>query len=298
MLWIALALRANLAAAETTSSLSWVRLDGAESCIAAPALARAVEERLGRTIFVPPSGAQLAVEGRVERGEGDVRWRAVLQLTDPAGAVIGDRVVESRAETCDELGRAAAITIALMIDPVGAEPEPPSELAAAPAVPRWRFGIDASLTGGWGAVPGVGVGGIGLVWVRPPGFVPVVAQGELVPFARTAGVDLARMVGGLQICPLAIAMEDVTLDGCVGVDAGVIFVLASDSPVSATEKVVVQAAGALHLRWRVVGPMVVRAGLHPVVPLRPIQFTTTDGAPLYTAAPLAAYADAGLGLTF
>ena len=59
------------AAAQRTSSLSWVRLEGADQCIGAQELARRVEERVGRRVFVSASQAELSLEGHVER---QLRW--------------------------------------------------------------------------------------------------------------------------------------------------------------------------------------------------------------------------------
>jgi hypothetical protein len=282
-----------------TSSLSWVRLEGAESCLGAPELARAVEAELGRPVFVPPGGAALAVEGRAERGVGV--WRAVLRMTDATGAVLGDRVLESRADTCDELGGVVATTLALMLDPLAPPTEPPPAPPEPPR-PRWRVGVDVALTGGAGTVPGVGIGGVAIFVVRPPRFVPLLVQGELVPFARvpiTGGqIDLARTMGGAQICPFALGQSALTLDLCVGVDAGVVFVLHSTTDLIASEFALVQAHGAAHLRWRVFGPLVARAGLHPIVPLRPVSFSTADGATVYSPAPVAGFLDVGVGLSF
>src|SRR5258708_255178 len=47
-----------------TSSLSWLRMPGSDSCIATQALARSVEERLGRRVFVSAAEADVSVEGR------------------------------------------------------------------------------------------------------------------------------------------------------------------------------------------------------------------------------------------
>src|SRR5690348_567896 len=64
-----------------TSSLSWVRLPGAEGCVATQTLARAAEDRLGRSVFVSAAQADVSVEGRIEpkRGGG---FHAVLTLRD------------------------------------------------------------------------------------------------------------------------------------------------------------------------------------------------------------------------
>jgi hypothetical protein len=65
---------------DQTSSLSWVELPGAEACGGAAALAKPVEQRLGRAALVSPAQADLSIEGRAER-EGD-HFRAVLVLAE------------------------------------------------------------------------------------------------------------------------------------------------------------------------------------------------------------------------
>ena len=50
----------------TTATLGWARLDGAETCIGTQELAQAVEKLLGRSVFVPASEAELAIEGLVD----------------------------------------------------------------------------------------------------------------------------------------------------------------------------------------------------------------------------------------
>ena len=47
-------------------ALNWVRLPGAESCIAASELALRVEERLERRVFVLAPDAELAFDGYVQ----------------------------------------------------------------------------------------------------------------------------------------------------------------------------------------------------------------------------------------
>ncbi len=317
-----------------TSSLSWVRLDGAEGCLAGPALARAVEARLGRAVFVPTSSAEVAVEGRAERVLDDAapRWRAVLRMTDPAGEVVGERVLESRAAACDELGRVATIAIALMIDPVtAAPPEPlpapvpvpalvvapapvpaptpvvapsprpaPTPSRPAPRARAWRVEVDASLVGGLGLVPGVGLGGLGALVVEPPGFVPLVVEGSLVPFARAeaAGVraDFLRATGGVLLCPLALRGARLALRGCVGVDVGALFVLDASPALRATERVLVEGQLALAAQWRVLGPLWLRAGLHLLVPFRAVSFTAPAGDEVYAPGVVAGVLDVGAGL--
>jgi hypothetical protein len=46
-------------------SLNWVRLAGADGCIAPVELANRVEQRLGRTVFVRANDAIVVLEGRI-----------------------------------------------------------------------------------------------------------------------------------------------------------------------------------------------------------------------------------------
>ena len=314
-----------------TSSLSWVRLDGAESCIAGPELARAVEVRLARSVFVATPNAEIVVEGRAERiGVGTAaRWRAVLHITDTSGALVGDRVVESSAVSCDELGRVAAVAIALMIDPVTAPPvtappdttppdttppdtTPPDTTPrdTTPRVPDttpptsdWRFEVDVALFTALGVVPGVGVGGQSTFVIVPPGFVPLLIEGTLIPFARSDGggarTDFLRVVGGVQICPLSLRGARLALRGCVGVDLGAMFVLDASVALREREKVLVNGHLALVGTWRFAGPFLLRAGVHLLVPFRGVAFARQDtGAEIYAQGIVAGMVDLGVGVEF
>lgn len=119
-------------------SLSWVRLPGAESCIAAGALARRVEGRLGRAIFVTASEADLLIEGRIERTAsiGGGGWRATIVTGRRDGTVLGTRHLDEAGLACDAIEDALALSIALTIDPDAARPVPrPAPPAPAVALP-------------------------------------------------------------------------------------------------------------------------------------------------------------------
>src|SRR3954449_1410826 len=92
----AIVCRAQAEEGKRTSSLAWVRLDGAESCIAGSALARSVEERLRRKVFVSASDADISVEGSIgPAAKGG--FRAVLRVTAKDGTILGTREVETRS---------------------------------------------------------------------------------------------------------------------------------------------------------------------------------------------------------
>jgi hypothetical protein len=148
------------AGATKTSSLSWVELPGAESCGGAPAVARAVEQRVGRHAIVSPAQADLSIEGVVERigkasdggGTSDssaiALWQAVVTVRDTTGAELGRREFRSTSPDCAELRDSVTLAISLMIDPDAelralppvtprppTAPAPPSAPAAPPPAP-------------------------------------------------------------------------------------------------------------------------------------------------------------------
>ncbi|MBX3269037.1 MAG: hypothetical protein KF729_02180 [Sandaracinaceae bacterium] len=308
-----------------TSSLSWVRLEGAGECVASSALARAVEARLGRSVFVSAAGAGVAVEGRAERTSGG--WRAVIDVVDADGARLGERTLESAEPTCAQLGELAAVTIALMIDPLTApEPEPAREPAPDPEpeprvivrtvevpvpvevstpAPRWRVEVDATLVGSVGVVPTPMVGGLSTLLVEPPGFVPIAIEGALFPFSRadTANghADFLHVHAGLQICPLWVRERGLALHGCVGADAGAVIVVGGDLAIAERERLIGQAHAAVRGHWDVIGPLTIRAALHLLVPFRHDPFVASAGGVLtqvYRPEPVAAMLDLGVGLHF
>lgn len=313
---------------ERTSSLSWVRMPGAEGCLASAPLARAVEDQLDRHVFVSAADADLAVEGRAERV--DDGWRAVIQVTDAEGAILGERTLESAAEACDELGEMATVAVALMIDPLTApaepdRPDPPPDAeprervvvrtervevpvevpvpVEPPPRPGWRVEIDAALVGSVGLSPLLNLGGMSELIFEPPGFVPFAIHAAVFPFSRAeqssgAHADFFHVHGGVQICPLGLRDGGLALHGCLGVDAGAVFVVGGDLAVDETERVIGQGHVALRGHWDVVGPLTIRLGLHLLIPFRQDDPFTSAGAPFYTPEPVAGMADLGVGLHF
>lgn len=95
------------------TALVWVRSDGAQDCVAQDQLMTEVRARLGRDPFREP--AQQRIEAAVTRERG--LWLARIYEHDPDGRRIGSRVLSSSTMDCRELEAAAALAIALIIDP-------------------------------------------------------------------------------------------------------------------------------------------------------------------------------------
>lgn len=99
-----------------TSSLSWTRLDGAESCTGTIEIAKQVEALLQRPAIVSAATAELSIEGRVERTI-DGRFRATIVVAKNTGEIVGSRELETHGEVCSELDEPASLAMALLIDP-------------------------------------------------------------------------------------------------------------------------------------------------------------------------------------
>ncbi len=289
-----------------TSSLSWVRLPGAEECVATQPLARAVEERLGRTVFVSAAQADVSVEGRIEpKSKGG--WHAVITLRDARGALLGTRELARDEKSCGGMREALALVIAVMIDPdaalgphaVATPPAPPPPEPAPPAPPPappptiiverervyvpvppkppsapWRFEASAAAITGIGLAPGAPIGAY-VGWIlEPPHFIGLEGYAALWPFGSKgseAGGSVAfqlAYVGG-ALCPLKLHTERLHLYGCAGMQLGV---LRSDGaglavPVSAGFRPVVNEVLEGRLSVKVVGPFAFRTGFALVVPI-------------------------------
>src|SRR6185503_18471734 len=118
---------------EPTYALSWSRADGARECIISNALARAVEARLGRSVFVSPAAAEFMLEARIEGGPSN--WSATISLQDREGHRIGQRDLTSREKDCRALDQSLSLMLALAIDPNAtlAVSGPPVEARPPPA---------------------------------------------------------------------------------------------------------------------------------------------------------------------
>jgi hypothetical protein len=115
-------------------------MPGAETCIAAGPLARAVETRLGHAAFAPTSAADVQIEGYVEKRSDRPGWQAHVVLVDRKGATLGQRDLASDEAGCNALEEPLTLMLALIIDPqlllAGAQrEEPPPSSPLSPSSP-------------------------------------------------------------------------------------------------------------------------------------------------------------------
>jgi hypothetical protein len=96
--------------------LSWVRdAEAAEACPDASQVQADVARRLGYSPFVAGDQNSASIEVLVTHSK--TSWQAAAVMRDADGTLRGNRRVDSAAADCHSLAAAAALAIALMIDP-------------------------------------------------------------------------------------------------------------------------------------------------------------------------------------
>jgi hypothetical protein len=313
-----------------TSSLAWVRLPGAEACIDMRSLAEAVERRLGRPAFVPPTRGDLAIEARIAPVQGADGWRATILVVDAKGHSLGQRELQSDRPDCRSIDEELELVMALLIDPSAAlappvAPAPPALLTmpvtlappvavAAPTCPppppapaaRWRGGAEAGPVAGLGVLPSsVGVGLQIRAHVAPPRGPSFELGGALWldSTVRTSHAEPAFSLayGWLSVCPVDVDVRGSMLTACLGAQLGSLSVGAPALPAAYhQEQRVFSLTAEGRFRRRLVGPLFVGFGLGLAVPTVRDRFYSTDGAgtrhDVFQPAPIAALLDLGLGL--
>jgi hypothetical protein len=305
---------------ERTSSLGWVRLPGAESCLGPRALAEAVERRLRRHVVISAAHADVAVEGWVERRANG--WHAVIHLVDAHGAPLGTRELTREDASCSALNDDLELAIALMIDPaavLGPLPLPPAPpprvliqtvlvpiAPPAPPVP-WSGSLEVGPVLVLGVLPGVG-GGLALRGlVTPPRLFAFELGGAVyLPDNASASASGARFTlasGFVSACPIAGATGGTRVLACAGLEVGTLRVGGFGFDLRETrERLVVNAAARGRLRQRLVGPLAASAGAAVLVPFVRDTFFFDDGKgserEVFRMAPVGAGFDLSIGIEF
>lgn len=198
-------------AGDVGAALSWTRLPGAERCLDAPELARAVEARIG-AVLVTPAHAALSIEGRIAPRSGG-GWRAVIAVAHAGRPATSQRTIETANRDCRVLDASLALVVALLVDPTQSPPPSPPQpeviIREVPVIVHepWHVALVLRAAGEWGALADLTGGGEVAVVVTPPRLWDV----ELVGFwdhSVEVATDLAdRTVretlagGSVAVCP-------------------------------------------------------------------------------------------------
>jgi hypothetical protein len=314
-----------------TSSLAWIRMPGAESCIDARALSQAVELRLGRAAFVVPTRGDVAIEARIERLYDPDAWHATITVFNETGARTGLRELRTDRAECRAIDEELELVIALLIDPsaalappiapgtpaplpftpVAARPaEAPQPLQCPPPPPSpsepWRVGVAAGPIVGFGLLPSaVGVGLAIHARLAPPRGPSFELGGSLWADSTvqisSGDRSFSLAYGWLSVCPVDLALGGNTLSACLGAQLGSLRVGAVGVPSKYyQEQLLLDVAADAGVRRRFIGPLFGRLGLGIAVPTRRDRFYFTDAAgarhEVFQASPVTGLADLALGL--
>jgi hypothetical protein len=319
-----------------TAALGWVRLAGAESCPSAQQLAKDVEARIGRSVFVSPSVAELLIEAHVEHDASG--FRAKVLTTRPDGRVLGTRELTSAAPDCADLAEQLTLVIALTIDP-DAELRPKNSPAPAPApsppaakpepcpeprievvekekrvvvsVPReresWRG--DARLAGTLtlALLPGVTPGLMAAGALKPPGFSPIELRGSAWPERRAdvanGGATFTLLLATLAVCPETPLSDAIRAHFCGGIGLGSMRArgFGFDATKQQAEPVML-ATGELRLSLHFTKTLFADLGVGLIGAVVRPRFFYTDAAgneqDVYRVSPVGANAEIGFGFGF
>ena len=111
-----------------------------EQCVDRQSLARAVEARLQRRVFVTRSPATLSLKVSITRERRG--WSAALTLYDGAGGLLGRRSLVTEAAHCSALDDPLALVVALLVDSPLERLRDDREAEAAPRAPGASAGSD------------------------------------------------------------------------------------------------------------------------------------------------------------
>jgi hypothetical protein len=311
--------------------LSWVRGDGAAGCPDAGFIQAQVAARLGDDPFQRPPTQ--FIEALVTRPAQTLLVAIAMRGAD--GALLGSRTLTSAADDCRSVANAAALTIAILIDPdalLRAPPAPTSTLptVAAPVPPPAAFTSPAAsgpagrvaigAVGTWGLLPRAALGAALSATADLGRWAAVGVTGAFLPERRTAapsdGFAFGLSTGEADGCFVPFGggaggggRAGLRGELCAGLSAGILHaVVTSATPVGPGERWTFAATQLMRLVIPLPLPLpspfsragVLEAGVGLAEPF-PRRAFFVEGQPagmdtVFTQAALAATGFVGLGL--
>ncbi len=228
--------------------LEYIREPGAEQCQDPRELMRAVDARLGRSVFAPP--LQADIEARIRARRSGVRFTIDLQLLDRSGRLLGQRELRTLARHCSALDDSLALVLSLAADlaqppppsspgpSTPAEPTPttatsplqtppaPSPLATPITLPASahapRLGLrvlpSLGLSVSGGLLPQVGLGLSARLELLPPRFWPLLMSASFwrsQRLGKARGAEFSAQTIELAACPWGLVLGVIDAALCV-----------------------------------------------------------------------------------
>ncbi len=311
--WLALATAGSAGAQPAPQpavayELHWTRAPGAESCIDARELARAVSAWLGRQVFEGEGGGTVVIDGRIEPTAAG--WTVAIAIRDPDGVARGAREIELDGADCRAIDESLVLVLGLIVDPDGGGPPVPRVTIrngppVAPPEPAWRFEASLSGAAGLGVLPGGRAGARLSVGVDPPRMWPIAIGLGWWPPGETAASAPDRRVSLSRWQASAVLSTPVWRRGRLRLSlngGGMVAQLAArglgfdrDRDVRATIGIATLAGRAA---FDLVRTAFVTADVGAEVPLTRPRFSEDDGTLVYRVAPASIVATLGVGVRF
>lgn len=218
-------------------------------------------------------------------------WEVLLELAGTSRRVL-------RGRTCAAVADAAALIIALIIDPLAtAQPLPPAQLPAPPPRREWRLGARAGLDWGALAAAGPAFGLLGSLSVGPQLF--EVDLQAWVPQRVLLGAPAAAG-GTLRLYLASVTTWRKLLDGVfslgpsLGLDLGLLHAEGFGVTTNGSGSALWLAGRAgISASWGLVAPFELNLRLDLVVPVLRPRFVLTNVGDVHTPAPVGVRAMVG-----
>jgi hypothetical protein len=297
--------------------LSWVRGEGAAGCPDAGVIQAQVAARLGDDPFQRPPTQ--FIEALVTRPAQTLLVAIAMRGAD--GVLLGSRTLTSAAADCRSVANAAALTIAILIDPDAllrappavpaptpatvAEPVPPPTASPATGGPSGRVTIGA--LGTWGRLPRAALGAALAATVDLGPWAAVSVTGAFLPERRTVAPDdgfaFGLSTGEVDGCfvPLRGGRAQLRGELCAGLSAGILHaVVYASTPLAPGERWTFAATQLMRLVIPFSRAGVLEGGIGLAEPF-PRRAFFVEGQPagmdtVFTQSALAATGFVGLGL--
>ncbi len=245
---ISLVARAEALEEPVRAALEWTLASGTDHCMSRDQVRTAVEERLGRTVFVNDSAADVKVRGRIQHTQQS--FTVEIELSSKDDVPMGSRTLESKSPECSSLDDSIALILAVMLDIPEAHVPPPTPASNRPAPaegptkratsqvpplesklhvpadtpprrPVYHFDMGLGALSSWGLLPEVGWGARAHLAIVPPSFakfgVDLSAYRSVSDEVQGtgAGANFSPMEVGWFVCPLAFTPSEAGVEVCV-----------------------------------------------------------------------------------
>ena len=318
----------SYADAPRTGSLAWIRGEGAASCATSRELARGIEARIGRSVFVSPTNAELVIEGHIDHKS--TGFKVHFEALDAAGQSLGVRDIESDDDNCAAFTESITLVASLLIDPEAVlrtqaaeapapQPSPPPapvDTVVPPLPPasvieaaHWIGTASLSAIGSLGSLPHADAGGLLRAEFTPPHFIPIFLGAALFAPSNETIASIVRAnytlsYGEFGACPLDVVFGPVSLEACAGLVIGSLNAYATQITSGAKLESNFLVNGLVEARVRIPAKSRVAAVLDAgmQVPFRRYSFDVLGDRPATTPAfqmsVLSGYVDLGVAVTF